>query len=144
LRVQDISINTSPRGTESILLVEDEDIVRTLVRSLLTKQGYTVVEAADPLEALVICEGGRAFDLLVTDVVMPGMNGYELATQLVARLPELKILFTSGYSSHATLVDGTLESGTAFLQKPFELGALAAKVRELLDGPCVSTPLLAA
>ena len=86
-RVHGSPIDASPRGVESILLVEDEDIVRTLVRSLLVKQGYAVVEAASPLEALVICEGGRSFDLLVTDVVMPGMNGHELATQLVASCP---------------------------------------------------------
>ena len=111
---------------------------------MLTRQGYAVVEAADPLEALAISEGDRSFDLLVTDVVMPGMNGHDLATELVSRLPGLKVLFTSGYSSHTTLIDGKLEPGAAFLQKPFELGVLAAKVRELLDGPSVSAPLLAA
>ena len=143
-RAQDISIGAAPGGVESILLVEDEEVVRTLVRSLLTKQGYTVVDAADPLEALAICDGDRSFDLLVTDIVMPGMNGHDLATELLTRLPELKVLFTSGYSSHATFIDGKLEPGMAFLQKPFELGVFAAKVRELLDGPSATAPLLAA
>ena len=143
-RAQNISIDASPHGVESILLVEDEDVVRNLVLRLLKKQGYDVVAAADPLEALAICDGGSSFDLLVTDVVMPGMNGHDLATELVARLPGLKVLFTSGYSNESALTERKLEPGTAFLQKPFELGAFAAKVRELLDGPSATQPLLAA
>jgi two-component system cell cycle sensor histidine kinase/response regulator CckA len=135
------TIETSPRGMESILLVEDEDIVRTLVRRVLVSLGYAVVETADPLEALAICAGDCSFDLLVTDVVMPGMNGNELAAQLVARLPGLKVLFTSGYASNTGVIDGELAPGTAFLQKPFALGEFAAKVRELLDARGVDEPL---
>jgi CheY-like chemotaxis protein len=134
----------APRGAESILLVEDEDVVRTLVRLMLEKQGYAVVEVADPLEALTLSEGDCSFDLLVTDVVMPGMNGHDLATQLVGRLPGLKVLFTSGYSNHTAITGGELEPGTAFLQKPFVMGELAAKVRDLLDAPPLVEPLLAA
>jgi PAS domain S-box-containing protein len=136
-------IDASPRGVESILLVEDEHVVRTLVRSVLVKQGYVVVDTADPLEAPALCDE-RSFDLLVTDVVMPGLSGPDLATQLLDRLPGLKVLFISGYSSHSSLVDGALQAGTAFLQKPFVLGELATKVRELLDVPAPAQPFVAA
>jgi CheY-like chemotaxis protein len=129
---------------ESILLVDDEEVVRTLVSRMLTRQGYVVVALADPLEALALCEGDQSFDLLVTDVLMPGLNGHDLAAQLVAQRPGLRVLFTSGYSSRIAGADGELDPGTAFLQKPFAVGELAASVRELLDAPRVVEPLHAA
>jgi CheY-like chemotaxis protein len=131
------TLKASARGLESILLVEDEAIVRTLVRTVLTKQGYKVVEAADPKEALAICAGGSSFDLLFTDVVMPGMNGHELAKRLVAGQPGMKVLFSSGYSNDTGGLAGKLDPDT-FLQKPYALGELASKVRELLDTPLVA------
>jgi PAS domain S-box-containing protein len=135
------TLGTSTGGAETILLVEDEDIVRTLVCRVLVDLGYSVVDTADPLEALELCTGDEAFDLLITDVVMPGMNGRELAAQLVDRLPGLKVLFTSGYASDTGVTDEPLGPGTGFLQKPFELGEFAAKVRELLDPSAIDEPL---
>ena len=135
------TLKASARGRESILLVEDENIVRTLARTVLTEQGYAVVEAADPLEALAICAGGRTFDLLFTDVVMPGMNGHELATRLISGQPSLKVLFSSGYSNDTGVLAGQLHPDTSFLQKPYALGELATKVRELLDKPIVAAPV---
>jgi two-component system cell cycle sensor histidine kinase/response regulator CckA len=131
------TLKASARGLESILLVEDEAIVRTLVRTVLTEQGYKVVEAADPKEALAICAGGSSFDLLFTDVVMPGMNGHELAKRLVAGQPGMRVLFSSGYSNDTGGLAGKLDPD-AFLQKPYALGELASKVRELLDTPLVA------
>ena len=106
-RVLNPTLKASARGLESILLVEDEAIVRTLVRTVLTEQGYKVVEAADPNEALAICAGGSTFDLLFTDVVMPGMNGHELAKRLIAGQPSLKVLFSSGYSNDTGVLAGS-------------------------------------
>jgi two-component system, cell cycle sensor histidine kinase and response regulator CckA len=139
-------VSRAPRpGTEVVLLVDDEPAPRRLGRHVLQSFGYTVLEAECTDEAVraAAAHPGR-IDLLVTDIVMPGMSGHDLATQLVARLPGLKVLFTSGYSNENMPSDGTLEPGTAFLQKPFELGVLAANVRELLDGPSATQPLLAA
>ncbi len=118
-------------------------MVRAMVRMVLTSEGYAVVEAADPAEALAICAEGRSFDLLVTDIVMPGMTGHELARQLVSRQPSLKVLLTSGYSSDIDGIGAKLDLDTAFLQKPYELSELAAKVRTLLDAPVNRPPLLA-
>jgi PAS domain S-box-containing protein len=132
------TLESSARGSESILIVEDEAIVRALVRAVLTKQGYAVVEAADPSEALAICADGRTFDLLFTDVVMPGMSGHELAKRLISGQPSLKVLFCSGYSN-----DTGVLADSHFLQKPYALGELAASVRELLDAPSVVAPVSA-
>ncbi len=134
------TLNASPRGVESVLLVEDEDVVRMLVQAVLVKQGYAVVATADPLEALAICAGGRSFDLLFTDVVMPGMNGHELAKQLISGQPNLKVLFSSGYSNDTNVPARTLDPDTSFLQKPYALGDLASTVRELLDRPLAAKP----
>jgi len=121
-------------GTETILLVEDEEIVRKLSRKMLESCGYTVVEARDGLEAFGICEGGDCkFDLLLTDVVMPQMGGRELAEKLAERLPEMQILFTSGYTDDEVVRHGVIETNTNFIQKPFTFDALARKVRQLLD-----------
>jgi CheY-like chemotaxis protein len=121
-----------PTGMETILLVEDEDVVRGLVDQSLQSFGYRVVAASTPHEALAAADL-HDFDLLVTDVVMPEMNGRELAELLEATRPGLRVLYTSGYASHVLLEDGVLSETTNFLQKPFALDALARKVREVLD-----------
>jgi len=120
-------------GSGTVLLVEDEESVRELVRDRLRKSGYTVLEAKNGAQALEISENhsGR-IHLMITDVVMPGMSGRELAQRLWARQPHLQVLFMSGYTDNAML--GVLEVGTAFLQKPFSAQDLASKLRELLEG----------
>ncbi len=121
-------------GTETILLVEDEELVHNLSREILESSGYTVIEARDGLEALEICKNGECkFDLLMSDIVMPQMGGRELAEKLVELMPNIKILFTSGYTDDAVVRHGVIETNTNFLQKPFTLDELAHKVRELLD-----------
>jgi len=123
-----------PAGTETILLVEDEELVRKLSRKMLETCGYTVIEARNGLEALEISENGKCkIDLLMTDVVMPKMGGRELAEKLSVKLPNLRILFTSGYTDDAVVRNGIIETNTNFLQKPFTFDALNRKVRKLLD-----------
>jgi PAS domain S-box-containing protein len=116
-------------GDETILLVEDARVVRELTTQALEGQGYNVIAAAHPLDALALAQTAD-FDLLVTDVVMPHMRGGELAKQLSRQRPDLKVLFISGYSDGEDLLSG---AATAFLQKPFGLDELAATVRQLLD-----------
>lgn len=119
---------------ETILVVEDEAGIRALVRKILRRQGYVVLEASNGDDALKICAGHKGkIDLLVTDVMMPRMSGRELADRLIALRPELRILYVSGYTDDAMLSSGSFPSGTAFLQKPFTLGSLLGKVREVLD-----------
>jgi PAS domain S-box-containing protein len=123
-------------GTETLLLVEDEDAVRALVRNVLREKGYRILEASRGEEALELAEQfGGPVDLLVTDVVMPQMNGRELARRLTTLLPRIKVLYISGYADNAVWYQGGLDSGGAFLQKPFSPEALARKVREVLGGP---------
>jgi signal transduction histidine kinase/CheY-like chemotaxis protein len=126
-----------PTGAERILLVEDEDTVRRLVEMSLKSFGYEVVSAATPGEALAAA-AVHEFDLVVTDVVMPEMNGRELAAQLDELLPDVRVLYTSGYASHVLLEDGVLSETTSFLQKPFALDDLARKVREVLDADALA------
>jgi PAS domain S-box-containing protein len=124
----------SANGRELVLLVEDNDVVRRLARSVLADAGYEVVEAETPERALELAGGRKEpIDLVVTDVVMPGMNGRELADELRRRQPDLRVLFTSGYTDDVVLSTGTLQNGTAFLQKPFGVDELQRKVRELLE-----------
>ncbi|MGC2237035.1 MAG: response regulator [Pyrinomonadaceae bacterium] len=126
------------QGTETILLVEDEDMVRNLSRQILESCGYKVIEAENGIEALVVCENREnKIDLLVTDVVMPQMGGRELSERLARKYPHIKVLFTSGYTDDAIVRHGIIDAGTNFLQKPFTLDALSRKVRELLDAPKV-------
>lgn len=121
-------------GAETILLVEDEDMVRSLTRQLLEECGYRVIEAGSGKEALEICEQGDCrIDLLMTDVVMPGMSGRELAEKLTTILPGLKVLYTSGYTNDAIIKHGITESGQNFIQKPFTFEVLSKKVREIID-----------
>jgi PAS domain S-box-containing protein len=128
-----------PGGPETILLVEDEEAVRTIVSKILQNKGYTVLEAHHGHEALQICKDYEGpIHLMVTDVVMPHMSGRELAERLTFLRPELRVLFMSGYPDNAIVHHGVLGAGTAFLQKPFALSALECKVRELLDAPSQS------
>jgi len=124
----------SARGAETILLVEDEKAVRMMIRKTLQSKGYTVLEAQHGQEALSICEDySGPIHLMVTDVVMPLMSGKELAEQLAPQRPEMKVLYMSGYPDNSIVQHGVLEPGTEFLQKPFTLNTLEAKVREILD-----------
>jgi PAS domain S-box-containing protein len=125
-----------PRGTETILLVEDEDMVRELVRTLLVMNGYTVLDARHPREALQLSEKSTGdIHLLVTDVVMPIMSGRELAQRLAVQRPALKVLYMSGHTSSHHVRLGTAELNLPFLQKPFKPDALARLIREVLDAP---------
>jgi len=122
-------------GSETILLVEDEESVRELVRDTLTNKGYKVMEAKNGEAGLRVSEEHPgAIDMLITDVVMPGMSGRELAKRVSAARPDVKVLFLSGYTEDAIIHEGVLEPGTAFLQKPFTLQVLSRKVREVLRG----------
>jgi len=119
----------------SVLLVEDDDRLRVLTRTILESLGYEVRAAARAEEALEIAAKlGAPIDLLVTDVVMPEVGGPELARRLTTQMPGIKVLFVSGYSDEAIVRHGVIESGTAFLQKPFTRASLARKIREVLDG----------
>ncbi len=123
-------------GDETVLLVEDEPEVRSLVQRILKTQGYTVVTAANPDEALAVAREFKGpIQLMVTDVVMPGMSGLQLAERLSPTRPDMKVLFVSGYTNDAIGHQGILDPGTAFLQKPFTPNALARKVREVLEAP---------
>jgi two-component system, cell cycle sensor histidine kinase and response regulator CckA len=122
------------RGMETVLLVEDEDAVRDLVRDILQARGYIVLEARRGAEALRISEQHPApIHLMLTDVVMPEMTGRELADQLAVLRPTIKVLYMSGYTDSAVVHHGVLDPGTVFLQKPFTSAVLASKVREILD-----------
>jgi len=124
-------------GTETILLVEDEANLRYLARQFLEKQGYRVIEAADGAVAMQIAVAHDAvIHLLLTDVIMPGMNGRELAQRISEIRPNVKVLFMSGYTENVIGRNGTLDAGVQLLQKPFTLRDLKSKVREVLD----STP----
>lgn len=123
-------------GSETILLVEDEAVVRNLSREVLESCGYRVIEAVDGIEALKIAENlDHGIDLLMTDVVMPQIGGRELAEKLSERFPKMHVLFTSGYTDSAAIRHGILNEGTNFLPKPFTFNELADIVRELLDRP---------
>jgi two-component system, cell cycle sensor histidine kinase and response regulator CckA len=120
-------------GSETVLLVEDESSVRQLVRETLEAGGYKLLEAEDGETALRIAAGNDGpIDILITDVVMPGISGQELSRQLCLADPGLKVLYLSGYTEDSIILDGALETGTAFLQKPFTLQTLSRKVREVL------------
>ena len=121
-------------GSETVLLVEDEEMVRRLVRESLERAGYRVMDTSDPVEARRLSESYRGIiHLLITDVVMPRISGRELAEELVARRPAMKVLYMSGYTDNAIVNTGILHKEVAFLQKPFTPAALAAKVREVLE-----------
>ena len=125
-----------PRGTETILLVEDAAAVRAVTRQVLERQGYTVLEAAHGAAALQTAAGHPGpIHLLLTDVVMPVLSGRQLADQLARLRPDAKVLYASGYTDDAVVRHGVLEAGISYLQKPFTADSLARKVREVLDRP---------
>jgi two-component system, cell cycle sensor histidine kinase and response regulator CckA len=124
---------TPARGSETILLVEDEDSVRQLVREILIELGYKVLESAEPAAALALCKQHQGrIDLLMTDLIMPGMNGCDLAQRILAVHPETRVLYMSGYAKESSSKRSLDVSGGVFLTKPFTPGALADRVREAL------------
>jgi PAS domain S-box-containing protein len=129
------SLPIAPKsGDETILLVEDEETVRVVVESMLSMMGYTVCTAEDGAEAeRLFREDPARFALLLTDIVMPGINGRELSCRLLAVKPDLKVLFMSGYTANAIVHRGMLDAGVVLLQKPFTMELLGRKVREVLD-----------
>jgi two-component system, cell cycle sensor histidine kinase and response regulator CckA len=132
---------SSIRGTETILLVEDDQALRELVRSILASCGYSIVAPKDSQEAQNICEQrAPGIHLLLTDVVMPGISGRALAQTILSRNPAAKVLFMSGYTENAIVHHGVLDTGTHFLQKPFTPSMLASKVREVLDDRATLQP----
>jgi len=129
------------QGSETILLVEDDVEVRALAAEVLQMKGYTVLEARHSEEALKIGQRySGPIHLLLTDVVMPGASGRELARQLISLYPKIKVLYMSGYTENAIVHYGVLDAGIAFLQKPLTPIALARKVREVLDTPQTGNP----
>jgi len=124
----------SPCGSETVLVVEDEAMVRNLICQALRKYGYQVVEAASGSEALLVCEQHPGpIPLVIADVVMPQISGPELAVRLQQMRAELRVLYVSGYTDDAVVRHGLLDSARFFLQKPFTPSVLAHKVREVLD-----------
>src|SRR5208283_5161918 len=124
------------RGTETILLVEDEEMVRQFTKTLLENNGYKVIGVPGGKEALAAAEEHKCeFAMLVTDVVMPQMSGRELAQKLLAACPKVKIFFVSGYTGNAIVHRGMLDPGINFMQKPFDSREFLGKIREILDRP---------
>src|ERR1700690_3353748 len=131
---ESIGLPRADRGRETILLVEDETNLRHLAHQYLENQGYRILDAEDGAAALQIAAGHRGtIDLLLTDVVMPGMNGRELAAKITSQRPEIHVLYMSGYTENAIGHDGLLDAGINLLQKPFSLPTLKDRVRELMD-----------
>ena len=117
------------------MLVEDEELVRRVTGRILARHGYTVLEAVSGSDALVVSrEHAGSIHLMLTDVVMPGMSGQELAEEVKSQRPTMKVLFMSGYTENAIIHHGVLDPDIAFIQKPFKYDTLARKVREMLDG----------
>jgi CheY-like chemotaxis protein len=118
---------------ETILFVEDDDMVRNMVTAVLDQYGYQVIEAENAAAAMNICEGRERIDLMITDVVMPGTSGPELVRQIGTMHPDMKVLYISGYTDDAIVHHGVLDENIPFLQKPFTPQTLAQKVRDLLE-----------
>jgi two-component system cell cycle sensor histidine kinase/response regulator CckA len=122
------------RATGTVLLVEDDDEIRPLLQRLLDERGYDVLVAPNAAEALRVAEWmDRPIDLLLTDIVMPGMNGRELAARLQALRPGVRVLYTSGYTEDAILRHGVLDDASRFLSKPYTPAELRRRIREALD-----------
>jgi two-component system NtrC family sensor kinase len=120
---------------ETILIVEDDDGVREYASEILRDLNYNILEARDSATALKLLDAGKPFDLLLTDVVLPGKNGRELATEIEKRRPGIKVIFMTGYSRNAIVHHGRLDRGTELITKPLIEGVLARKIRQVLDGP---------
>ena len=122
------------RGSETVLVVEDEDLVRKLMRTILESRGYAVLDARGGDEGFQVCRNHQGpIHVLITDVVMPRMNGKEVAKRLRSIYPDIRVLYVSGYTADAIDQRGVLETGIQFLQKPFTPLVLTNRVRELLD-----------
>ncbi len=132
--VRKVAFDKMPEGSETVLVVEDEDAVRDMVVRVLTQQGYQVIEAQSGGDAYILCQKlEKPVDLVVTDVIMPNMSGNELVDHLRNLFPDFKVLFMSGYTANAIVHNGILDAKTPYLQKPFRPKDLAIKVREVLD-----------
>jgi DNA-binding NtrC family response regulator len=122
-------------GTETILLVEDEPSILRMTRMMLERKEYTVLSAATPAEAMEKAKNwSGAIDLLITDVVMPEMNGQDLAKKITDLYPDILCLYMSGYTAEIIAHHGVLDAGVAFIQKPFSMAAMTEKIRAVLDG----------
>jgi len=129
------TVTEHPRGSETVLLVEDEDLVRTLSVRILERQGYRVLTATNGEAAIKLCRNVQGMvDLLLTDVIMPRMNGRELFNALQEQKPKLKVLYMSGHTDDVVARHGILEPGTNFLSKPFTIRDISRAVRRALDG----------
>jgi CheY-like chemotaxis protein len=129
-----VAMPKSPSGTETILLVEDEESLRKLVKGCLSSRGYNILDAGNGEEALKVAQQYDGnIPLLLTDVIMPGMSGRELADSLKQSRADVKILYMSGYTHDLVTQQGILESGSDILQKPFSINALLSRVRDVLD-----------
>ena len=131
-----VTSHTQLRGTETILLVEDEDAVRSLGRTVLEQHGYTVLDAQHGSEALLKCQQYQGvIHLVATDVVMPHMSGRKLVERLLTLRPNIKVLYMSGYTDDAIVRHGVYNAEVPFLRKPYTPDTIAQKVREVLDCP---------
>jgi len=123
-------------GAETVLLVEDEPALRDLIKIALVKSGFTVLDVGNPADAIKLCrQHTTPLHLLLTDVIMPGMDGPSLAKQVQKARPDIKVLYMSGYATNFIMHEGVVDAGTNFIEKPFHPRALLSKVREVLDGP---------
>jgi len=132
--------NAMPSGTESVLIVEDDSAVRKLATTMLSRCGYRIQQASNAVEALALIERQPPFDLVITDVVMPQMSGKQLHGEIMKRMPEVQVLFISGYTDDALAHHGVLDEGLSFLEKPFSPARLAQKVRAVLDSARTAPP----
>ena len=130
------------RGTETVLLVEDDPVIRDLASEMLDSLGYRVLEAQDSRDAVRIASGDEPIDLLLTDVVMPGMNGHEVSLEVVALRPETKVLYMSGFDYDVMVSHGAPNAPVHFLQKPFTIQRLSQKLREALESAPSAAPML--
>jgi two-component system cell cycle sensor histidine kinase/response regulator CckA len=134
-RRREETMNTDARGHETILVVEDEPMIRELIETMLKSRGYSVLTVGDPLHAATFsAQHSGPIHLLLTDVVMPGISGREVANQISAQRPDTKVIFISGYTPNAIVHHGVLDEDLHFLEKPFTAVTLSNKVREVLNG----------